>query len=1453
MTVRDRACSESRRRDGGFTLVELVISLVLSGIVAGITVAIMVTSLNLVDSTSDISRDATDAGLIAAFLYRDAQAAGGTDPTTLADVPGLGVSTSDWATCEQQGELVVRFSWIDRQDPDAADAADPMHVTWATHDDGRLVRRACQGGTSVDVPLGEHVASATAVCLPGPACDATAVSMELTITGSADRSPTTISLSATLRPDVPLGALPGGMAAPLLLLSDDRDAVADCPELELGLGRVVVLGDALIDDACGPRALIGDTALLELTGTTALTPSVRDPFADTLPPVPSCAAATDPVFGTSPTAASTVVHTRPVVVTGAVALAPGRYVLCGGLDVRADASLTGAGVFLHVVGGDVTVASSARVELSAPATGAHPNMLLSVSTGDVRVAGGTRPSILSGVLHAPRGTVTIEPGTSIAVGAVVADRLVAPGVGPLRIGMPIPTITVEPGMFAPAQVAAVYPPVAMIANEGAGPYAWQATGLPAGLTMTSGGLLTGTPTVSGTFGVTITVVDATGLATTTRRDLVVNPRVAIAAPASLGAAQVGVAYPSTSVTATGGTPPYSFQVVGLPSGMTMSRAGVVSGTPTSAGTATVVVTVTDSIYATASQSYSLTIRSALAIGSPRGLPNGTAGAAWATTTVTATGGLAPYSYSATGLPAGLAISRTGAISGTPTAAGSYSVVVTATDAGGATAQRTFPMTVAGSTTGAPPLEAMAGFQIMSLGEAVLGTWDIEGAAAIGGDLTTYNFQRIATKSPSRLVAHTDGQPLGLLVGGRVDLARSGGGSELTVDNGWMAVGSADDQSLLAFGNELHLVPAGVKDDWSPPRVLSEDKQTALPATDAVVPKAFDFEGAFSTLRANSERLGKLDAATCSAVGIPQVWEQFGNHTVLLDPDRVNIWNLTMAEIDRMRNVDAKIMPSSTTPLVINVSDGGDLTMPVRYWNLLLSDPNSPSAILWNFPNAMSITITDPFVGSLLAPNAAVTMRNVNQIGDVVAKTLDFRPWGSKIAPFTHSIPCLGSTTPFVSEPSGLAAAQTSASLTTTFVAAGGVGPYSWSATGLPTGVTLSSGGVLSGTPTTTGTFPVAVTVVDALGVSASRTYSLTVTGPPTITGPATLPAGQATRAYPATTITTTGGTLPFTWSATGLPAGLSINAAGTISGTPTTPTPSGAVAVTVTVRDASGVTATRAYTVFVADASVPAGCPLNPSGWRGEYYANTTLTGSPSLCRDDPAVSFNWNGRSPGGSIPATNFSARWTRRQWFTAGTWEFVKGSDDGMRVYVNGALVIDDWITQPFTAQDGSGQATLTEGFHTIVVEYYQGPGVSRVELEWNLVDRTACGDPTTQTWVGAYYSNRSLSGSPVLCRNDATIDFDWGQGSPDARVRSDEFSVRWERVVNFPTTGTYRFTAGSDDGVRIYVDGVRVIDFWSDRAYGTSTADVRVAAGPRRITYEFYENFGLAQATLTWRAL
>jgi beta-glucosidase len=121
-------------------------------------------------------------------------------------------------------------------------------------------------------------------------------------------------------------------------------------------------------------------------------------------------------------------------------------------------------------------------------------------------------------------------------------------------------------------------------------------------------------------------------------------------------------------------------------------------------------------------------------------------------------------------------------------------------------------------------------------------------------------------------------------------------------------------------------------------------------------------------------------------------------------------------------------------------------------------------------------------------------------------------------------------------------------------------------------------------------------------------------------------------------------------------------------------------------------------------------------GLNGDYYANTTLTGTPVTSRVDPQVSFNWSGTAPATGVPSTNFSTKWTGTLTPpTTGTYTFGLTSDDGSRLFVNGQQVIDNWRDQAATTE--TGQVTLTAGTPVqIEVDYYQGGGDAVVNLGW-----------------------------------------------------------------------------------------------------------------------------------------
>ena len=102
-----------------------------------------------------------------------------------------------------------------------------------------------------------------------------------------------------------------------------------------------------------------------------------------------------------------------------------------------------------------------------------------------------------------------------------------------------------------------------------------------------------------------------------------------------------------------------------------------------------------------------------------------------------------------------------------------------------------------------------------------------------------------------------------------------------------------------------------------------------------------------------------------------------------------------------------------------------------------------------------------------------------------------------------------------------------------------------------------------------------------------------------------------------------------------------------------------------------------------------------------------------------------------------------------------------------------------------------------------------------------------------WKGEYFNNTTLSGSPVMVRDDGTdvLNLNWGyQASPSAscNVPGVQFSVRWTRQVSF-TAGTYRFSTSSDDGMRLYVDGQKIQDRWVDQVASQQTVDVPLTGG------------------------
>jgi len=362
-----------------------------------------------------------------------------------------------------------------------------------------------------------------------------------------------------------------------------------------------------------------------------------------------------------------------------------------------------------------------------------------------------------------------------------------------------------------------------------------------------------------------------------------------------------------------------------------------------------------------------------------------------------------------------------------------------------------------------------------------------------------------------------------------------------------------------------------------------------------------------------------------------------------------------------------------------------------------------------------------------------------------------------------------------------------------------------------------------------------------------------------------------------------------------------------------------AASVPVTVRNPNGVVSNaQTFTVTSSVATCPTG------QFFAEYFNNVALSGTAVRTACEPTINYNWGGGGPAG-LPTDNFSVRWTGRFMFAAGDTTFSATADDGVRLYVDGTLVIDAWVDQAATTYTAT--RTLTAGEHEVKVEYYERGGLAVAQASWNSAAPTGpslatltpasatAGGPgfvltadgsnfvsgATLLWNGAarpttfvsssrmtatitaadiaapasvsvtvenpsgvisnaqtftvtssvagcptgqffaeYFNNVSLSGSPVQTACESSVYYNWGSGGP-AGLPVDNFSVRWTGRFQF-SGGNTTFTVAADDGVRLYVDGVLVIDAWIDQGATTRTATRTLTAGQHEVRVEYYEHTG-----------
>jgi hypothetical protein len=625
------------------------------------------------------------------------------------------------------------------------------------------------------------------------------------------------------------------------------------------------------------------------------------------------------------------------------------------------------------------------------------------------------------------------------------------------------------------------------------------------------------------------------------------PTLRITTTSPLPGATVNAPY-STTFAATGGTG-LAWSATALPPGLSMSAAGVLSGTPQTAGNFNLNVTVNGDAGASRTGSFALTVNPALAIATGSPLPAATLHSAYSET-LAATGGSGVYSWSAVGLPAWLSLSASGVLTGTPPATASASFTITVTESNGATRSGTFALTVL------PPALVITATQLAGGAPTVAYSQSLSGT----GGQPPLTWSLVAGALPPGLA-------LAAATGAISGAPRTVGSFSFTVQLADSAASApATRQFTIAIVSGLTITTAAM-----PAVTVGATYAETLAASGAVPPVTWSVSG--GTLPAGLQ----LDPATGNVAGTPTSAGSFAFTAQITDSASATA-------------TKAFTIVVAATPVIAATALAGGTQGAAYSQNPVVAGGTAPFA--WSVASgALPPGLTlDSATGRVSGnPTAAGAFSFAAQVKDSssIAATQQF---SLTIAPPL-------AITAAQALPGGTAEVPYSVSLAAT----GGTLPLVWSLTSgsLPPGLSLSASGVVAGTPSNAASSQFTVQVKDAAGASATASFSLIITPALAITTTA-LPTAEINVPY-SVAVTAAGGTPPYAFSlaAGTLPAPLTLAPDGSIRGTPTA---TGAATVTVQCSDHNSVTVRQAFQFTVASTLAISTPPALPTGVAGSSY-----------------------------------------------------------------------------------------------------------------------------------------------------------------------------------------------------------------------------------------------------------
>ncbi|MDQ1474926.1 MAG: hypothetical protein QOE62_155, partial [Actinomycetota bacterium] len=637
--MRSPASGRTPHDEAGFTLAELIVSIAIEAVIFGALATAFVVLLRGGTSINENLARSSDARFAANYIINDARNSSGPE-ISLVDTTSCPDPTPPVAGTPV---AVARFGWDNRSSAGVVTANVSNYVLVS----GSLLRRHCKGGILVgDLVLATNIGSATVACAPNLDCTGDPTSITVTITETAETvvnpgapviPPYSYTLTAAFRQRQSDGrALPASTRHPLILLGGGCTAGASTGILVTGAASMRVYGAAFINTTdsgtCNAMNLQNSGAFQ--AGSTSILNggSCVDSGASVCPPTTAYSPALTDPFAGLPVPSTTGMANQAGCPSGKAQ--PGVYA----------ANLTFGSSNCELQTGIYVLRAGFSLGNGAQVTTAPGGVLIYMTGGAFNVGGGAALTLTS---------LTTGPYADVALWQAATDTspITFSNGGALRFN------------------GAIYGPKAQLVITGNAqtPYATAIVVQTISLS-NSGGIMVGDPSP---IPLSITASPPTSAWTVNR------------------------AFPTTTLVPAGGDGNYTVSMTGLPAGMAFNPITLVlSGTPTTAGTTSATIKVKDDLGDNAiTVAYPITVNAVPSITTVSPLPDGEVTDAYLAG-ISTSGGTNPFIWSQTGLPGGLAMSSTtGAITGTPTASGPFTVAVTLTDASGTAVSKSFGLTI----------------------------------------------------------------------------------------------------------------------------------------------------------------------------------------------------------------------------------------------------------------------------------------------------------------------------------------------------------------------------------------------------------------------------------------------------------------------------------------------------------------------------------------------------------------------------------------------------------------------------------------------------------------------------------------------------------------------------------------------------------------------------------------